>query len=169
MSVVPSFVYVFDPKVDKLPPCPEIRRENIILKKHRGPLFDSIGNILWHVASGFTFYRWSIYDKTTGEEIMYNHTAYGLLHFQFMKKLGGGYHIGPSFTKPSERSKGLYAYINWTILAALQNEGCKFFMRVAQSNIASIRGIEKAGFRRVGYMRRVGFSYKLCDEQGKLL
>lgn len=169
MSVVPSFVYVFDPKVDKLPPCPEIRRENIILKKHRGPLFDSIGNILWHVASGFTFYRWSIYDKTTGEEIAYSHSTHNLLHFHFVRQLGGGYFVGPDATLSSERKQGLHPYILWSILSALQNSGELIFGRVAIDNTASIKGIEKAGFRRVGYMRRVGFSYKLCDEQGKLL
>lgn len=55
MSITPSYVYVFDPKVDKLPPCPEVKRENIIIKKHRGPLFESFGNIFWHITSGFSF------------------------------------------------------------------------------------------------------------------
>lgn len=111
MSVTPSYVYVFDPKVDKLPPCPEVKRENIIIKKHRGPLFESFGNIFWHITSGFSFYRWSILDRTTGEELAYSHTSYGLWHFLFIQQLceeGNGYFVGPDATIPPERKKGLH-------------------------------------------------------------
>jgi hypothetical protein len=172
MSVTPSYVYVFDPKVDKLPPCPEVKRENIIIKKHRGPLFESFGNIFWHITSGFSFYRWSILDQTTGEELAYSHTSYRLWHFLFIKQLckeGNGYFVGPDATIPPERKKGLHPYLLWTILSSLQKEGRPLYGRVAMHNTASIKGLEKAGFRRVGYMKRIGLTYRLCDEQGRLL
>ena len=164
----PQYVYVFDPKTDLLPTQPKVKRENICIRKYRAPL-RSLNNAYWHIGSLGRYFKWSIYDKTTKKELTYDHTSYGLPHFQFIQRLGGGYVVGPSATLPSERGQGQHSYIPWSIVSFLSRRKKKIFVWVAMDNIASIKGIEKVGFRRVGYLIKIGHLYKLCDEHGTLL
>lgn len=168
MSNKPDYIYLFDPKVDSLPPQPEVKRKNIVIKRHCAP-FNSINNAYWHIGSFRRFFRWSIYDSINRQEIAYSHTTYGVPHFQFIRKLGGGYFVGPDATLPSERGQGLHPLILWSILSSAKETNKQIFVLVSQENIASIKGIEKAGFRRVGYAIKRLHVYWLCDEHGTLL
>ncbi len=89
MSNNPDYIYLFDPKEDSLPHQPEVKRKKFIVKRHRAPL-NSINNVYWHIGSFGKFSRWGIHDKTTQQEMAYTHMTYGVPHFQFIRKLGGG-------------------------------------------------------------------------------
>lgn len=168
MSNKPDYIYLFDPREDSLPPQPKVKRKNIIVKRHRAPL-NSINNVYWHIGSFGRFFRWSIYDKTTQREIAYTHTTYGIPPFQFIRKLGGGSLVGPGATLPSERGQGLHPLVLWSVLSFAKETNEQMFTLVSQENIASIKGIEKAGFCRVGYAIKRHHVYWLCDEHGTLL
>jgi len=72
----------------------------------------------------------------------------------------GDFVIGPCATAPSHRGRGIYPAVLSCICAERRSRGeRRAFMVVAQDNHASIRGIEKAGFRRAGealLIRRMG-------------
>lgn len=83
-------IYFFDPERHK-PKSIEPRIPNVRVVKRRAPL-KSLNNLLWHVFSGFTYYRYSVIDIATGEELAYTHSSKHLPHIQFVKnfKMGGG-------------------------------------------------------------------------------
>jgi len=59
-------------------------------------------------------------------------------------------YIGPCFTAPEYRGLGIYPHVLTVILATLKRDGFKkALIEARKDNIASIRSIEKAGFRRV--------------------
>lgn len=55
-----------------------------------------------------------------------------------------GYHIGPCYTEPGHRGKGLYPLLLQHIMDDKPNT--KFYMIIDENNIASIRGVRKVGF-----------------------
>lgn len=71
--------------------------------------------------------------------------------FPFMKK--GDYQIGPCVTSVEHRGKGLYPFVINYIVAD-KDFGGEFYMIVADTNTPSIKGIEKAGFKRVGNIKK---------------
>jgi GNAT superfamily N-acetyltransferase len=59
-----------------------------------------------------------------------------------------------SLTLPDYRGRGLQPRVYTAIAHALSQEGYRrFFACVHEENLPSIRGMEKAGFRRVGHLR----------------
>lgn len=72
--------------------------------------------------------------------------------FPFMKQ--GEYSIGPCVTKPEYRGRGLYGRALDSITSHPMYRGGVFYMSVNEHNTPSIRGIEKAGFRLVGRIRK---------------
>lgn len=64
------------------------------------------------------------------------------------------YEIGPCVTRVDCRGRGLYPDVLRFICHNVGGPKSKFYMLVAPSNTASIRGIEKAGFSQVGYVKR---------------
>lgn len=68
--------------------------------------------------------------------------------FPFLKP--GEYMIGPCMTAPDYRGQGLYGRALACITGHPMYRGGVFYMSVNARNAASIRGIEKAGFRLVG-------------------
>ena len=62
--------------------------------------------------------------------------------FPFLNK--GEFEIGPCFTLPKFRGRGVYPSVLIYILE--KNKNSKFYMIVHKNNIPSIRGIEKSGF-----------------------
>lgn len=66
----------------------------------------------------------------------------------------GEYSIGPCVTAPQFRGQGLYGKTLTYITGHPMYRDGVFYMSVNEHNAASIRGIEKAGFRRVGKIRK---------------
>ncbi len=76
-----------------------------------------------------------------------------LLIFPFMPRKG--IHIAPCRTMPEERGKGYYSYLLRLIVEG--NPEGDFYMIVNESNTASIRGVEKAGFFRFAVGKKTRF------------
>lgn len=105
------------------------------------------------------------YVANNDDEIM--HTSYvipGCFKFPFMRK--NDYEIGPCFTYPEFRGKEIYPKVLRYICKNIGNESTRFFMIVSINNISSIRGIEKAGFNKFGFVdkSRVLKRYLLMQE-----
>ena len=95
------------------------------------------------------------------------HQAYVMkkcFKFPFMKK--GDIHIGPCATPEEYRGQGIYPAVIRKITEdfGLQTDGKTGYMIVEESNLPSIKGVEKAGFRKCGVLARRGF-LKVYKEQ----
>lgn len=75
--------------------------------------------------------------------------------FPFLGK--NEYEIGPCVTSPDYRRKGSYAYVLEHITTSLEYEGSRFYMIVTDTNIPSVKGIEKAGFEACGTVKKSRF------------
>lgn len=125
----------------------------------------SFTNLFWHIFSGFTFYKYAIIDDETKREIACTHISKNLPHFDFIHRLGGGYHIGPDFTVPEFRGLGFHPYILSCVLKdTIKKDPNEFiYIIVSDWNIASIKGIEKSGFNFVCSTKHEEFQYKLVE------
>lgn len=63
------------------------------------------------------------------------------------------YEIGPCFTYPQYRGNGIYPSVLRSICNSIGNDNTTFYMIVDETNIASIKGIEKAGFKKCGIVK----------------
>ncbi|WP_302777619.1 GNAT family N-acetyltransferase [Porphyromonas uenonis] len=157
-------IYVFRKGIETLNEVePRYDRPYKVVKK-RGAC-KSFTNLFWHIFSGFTFYKYSIIDVESGDEIAYTHVSTGLPHFDFIHRLGGGYHIGPDFTVPKYRGKGFHPFILTYAIRDLLNlrPDVYIYMCVSQGNTSSIKGIERVGFHFCGRMKREEYQYKLIE------
>ena len=68
------------------------------------------------------------------------------------------YEIGPCHTFSQFRGRGIYPRILRHIVSTVGTEETKFYMVVNSNNESSIRGIEKAGFSRIGIMEVRGIT-----------
>ena len=90
-----------------------------------------------------------IYYLNDGDELM--HTSYVVPKCSKFPFLGtNDYEIGPCYTYPAHRGKGIYPKMLQWICNCVGNDDTVFYMIVDESNIASIKGIEKAGLKRCG-------------------
>lgn len=82
--------------------------------------------------------------------------------FKRFKSQDAGY-IGPCFTHPAYRGKGLYTYVLLKICDFLKEKGKeRAFICTKTNNLASMRGIEKAGFRikyEIGLLKILFFDF----------
>lgn len=86
------------------------------------------------------------------------------LRFPFMKK--GDFEIGPCLTVPEMRGRGIYPRVLSSIVKSYRSQNdADFYMLVAPDNRASIKGIEKAGFVRVGTAKKHLGAYKACFDK----
>lgn len=94
------------------------------------------------------------------------HTSYLIpkcIKFPFLCK--GDYEIGPCYTAPSYRGRGIYPAVLRYICTNVGNDNTNFYMIVSDTNAPSVRGIEKASFSRIGYVRVSRFKrYYLSKE-----
>lgn len=82
------------------------------------------------------------------------HTSYIVprcYKFSFMER--NDYEIGPCYTYPKYRGKGIYSSMLLYVCEKLGNAQTTFYMIVDSENLASVRGIEKAGFEFCGTVR----------------
>lgn len=107
--------------------------------------------------------RTQIYFVADGEEIM--HTSCVIpkcSKFQFLGK--DDYEIGPCFTSPKHRGKGIYPAVLRNICQNIGTENTVFYMIVDENNQPSIKGVEKAGFVRCGTVRVTKYTKKYILE-----
>lgn len=71
--------------------------------------------------------------------------------------------IGPCFTNPAFRGKGIFPKVLSEICRRRGNNTQTFYIFADEKNIPSIKGIEKAGFVRCGLVRESKYlkRYKL--------
>lgn len=114
--------------------------------------------LFWAITCG----RARVYYATKNEELV--HTSYVIpkcLKFPFLNKQD--YEIGPCFTYPKFRGKGIYPAMLQYICSSEGDNSTVFYMIVDEGNTSSIRGIEKSGFERCGNVKvsRVLKRYKI--------
>ncbi len=83
------------------------------------------------------------------------HTSYVIPKcgkFPFLKK--NDHEIGPCYTAPEFRGRGIYPDVIRFICARFSELAGVFYMIVDEGNTSSIRGIEKAGFVCIGKVRK---------------
>ena len=99
-----------------------------------------------------TFGKAKVYCYRLNGELV--HTSYVIpkcYKFPFMSKWD--YEIGPCFTYPKFRGKGIYPQMLKYICSSISTEKTVFYMIVDETNLPSIKGIEKAGFQRCGTIK----------------
>lgn len=106
--------------------------------------------------------RYSKYCVSNGNgDIVHYSTVIGkCIKFKFLTNTNS-YEIGPCFTKVEYRGKGIYPYVLSKIIS---DEAKDYYMLVRQDNLSSIRGIEKAGFKQVGYACKHHGIWRKTDE-----
>lgn len=93
---------------------------------------------------------------TTDTNGVVTHTSYVVgkcFKFPFLNV--DDYEIGPCVTHPDYRGQGLFPMVLEYVTNTLG--GRNFYMLVDPHNIASVRGIEKAGFSRIGETQKTKF------------
>ncbi len=78
-----------------------------------------------------------------------------IFKFPFMKKQD--LEIGPCYTVAEFRGRGFYPQMLLHITSQEEYKNSDFWMIVEEKNEASIRGIEKAGFQKVGEVKKTKF------------
>ena len=113
-----------------------------------------------NICSGGQFCEYQLINKN-GEVVSKAELVSWIPIFKFMPRKA--YHIGPCSTVPKERGKGFYPYLLNCIIA--NNPAAEYYMIVDESNLSSIKGVQKAGFVEVGrgYKDKLGF-YRLSQK-----
>lgn len=111
-----------------------------------------------------TLGRAKIFYISNSEDLV--HTSYVVprcFKFAFMGR--DDYEIGPCMTYPQYRGKGIYpSALRW-ICKEVGNGRSTFYMIVDEKNTASIRGMEKAGFKKYGIVKVTKFTKRYVLEQ----
>lgn len=109
----------------------------------------SIMHVIWFF---FTFGKYKIVYVYDGEKLIhYTHAIPKFWKFSFMSN--NDLEIGPCWTDEKYRGQGIYPYIIQQITKK-DIEDRNWFMIVDKNNIASIKGMEKAGFEKVGQVKK---------------
>ena len=111
--------------------------------------------LYFYVISGGRFTVYYAADPLTGSILHTSYVTGPSFKFPFMHK--GDIHIGPCYTSPDARGRGLYKQALHSIHGDHAAGGAHAYMLVAESNIPSIRGIEASGFQFVGHAERNPF------------
>lgn len=128
--------------------------KNFILKKRRiSPRTILRGghfliDLYWLVITRGRTWVYSVFEA--GKEIHHSYCNSAFFKFPFMSE--GDFHIGRCKTIPSHRGQGIYPRVISIIAkdCLKQNPYADIYMIVKNDNTASLRGIQKAGFNRVG-------------------
>ena len=108
----------------------------------------SYKDYLWRFISLGGYHKVCVFDKGA---VIHTSTVIGRgFKFPFLKR--GEAQIGPCFTKQDFRGQGIYPAVLKLILSSGKYKG--YYMLVRDDNAASIRGIEKAGFSKIGTVEK---------------
>lgn len=113
----------------------------------------SFHNIAWKLFSLNKFCEYQLCDKN-GQVLSFAQVMPKIFIFNFMK---AGLHIGPCATKKEYRGRGYYPFLLKKIVSDYSKQYSEFYIFCDKNNIASQRGIEKAGFHKIG----IGIKNKL--------
>lgn len=103
----------------------------------------------WFITGGKTKV---VYVEKDGKVIHTSLVVSKCFKFPFMIK--GDYEIGPCVTKAEYRGQGVYPSVLNHITSSYGDEGTNFYMLVHETNLPSIRGVEKAGFERISTVEK---------------
>lgn len=107
----------------------------------------------WYIFTRGTYKIIYIFDDN--KIIHYTHAIPKFWKFRFMEH--NDIEIGPCWTDESYRGEGIYPFVIEFVVNFLKNSYDSFFMMVSENNTASIQGIEKAGFHRIGEIHKSRF------------
>lgn len=108
--------------------------------------------IFWYL---FTFGRYFILYIKDGDRIIhYSHCFTKFYKFPFMTRKD--LEIGPCWTDSQYRGQSLYPFAISHIYEQFRGKYKNFYIFTSQDNIASQRGIEKAGFVKIMNLRKSG-------------
>ena len=144
-------VKVFTPKIKKLLLCGEKKNIKTLIVRLLFQIRTKGKAKIYYVA----------------DENKLKHTSYVVPRcgkFPFLDE--NDYEIGPCFTYPDHRGKGIYPEVLRFICCHIGDHNTTFYMIVDEKNIASIKGIEKAGFKKCGVVEvsKLTKRYKLCKK-----
>ena len=119
----------------------------------------------WLVIS---YFELAIYYVKDGEKLIHTSLVTNKsFKFPFMSE--NDLHIGPCITKEEYRGRGIYPKVLQKI--ALDSPQKTLFMIIEDSNIASIKGVTKAGFKKIGkickYKKLFSNIYTLKSDEWK--
>lgn len=87
---------------------------------------------------------------TLAKDDTISHTSYLVRkNYKFPFMGSKDYHIGPCFTHPNYRGQNIYPFV-LNFIGQHISSASHIFMLVGPANKSSIRGVEKAGFVRIG-------------------
>ena len=123
--------------------------EQLMVKRVRPAIFGSLHNLLWRLGSINGCY-WEYQLLREGKVVSRAEVISWFPKFSFMPRQG--IHIGPCRTETEERGRGYYPYLLSCIVG--EQPESEYYMIVNDTNLPSIRGVEKAGFRRFAEGRK---------------
>lgn len=138
--------YLYSQKVSEQVTLPE----GFSVTQKKMPPFSSIHAMLWTITKGSGFYKIYTLINRKGEKVCYAETLNKCPFLRFLPR--NVVHIGPCMTPPEHRGNGYYPLLIKHIASLYRGVDC--YMFVHESNIASIKGIEKAGFERIGTCKK---------------
>lgn len=109
------------------------------------PHSNSIHDILWNICSFGKYREYKLIDVSNGKTVSKAQVMPKILIFPFMKN--DGIHIGPCSTDSQYRGRGFYPTLLKKIMLDYRSKVKDFYIFCDSNNIASIRGIEKTGFK----------------------
>lgn len=139
---------------------PEVKVKKIspfalVLEGEKPGMKTLLGRLLFYMLSKGNFRIYYVTEDTSGIPI---HTSYVMgrsFKFPFMEK--NTLHIGPCYTAPTHRGRGIYRKVLGAIVKSNGKDYSKAYMMVAEDNLPSVKGIEAAGFCPVGTVERSRF------------
>lgn len=144
-------LYYLDKNAERLPckvsvKCQKIRFFSLFIKGEDFSFNLFLSRLMWCVTAHGK--ARIFYVEQEGEILHTSLVIPSCRKFPFLNKCD--YEIGPCFTDESARGRGYYPQTLDFIIKNLKNAQ-DFYMIVDDENIASIKGIKKAGFIETGY------------------
>lgn len=128
---------------------PSLLRWNLPKEKLSAKVF-LVRMMFWFITRGKARI---VYATTENDGVV--HTSYVIpkcFKFPFLQR--SDYEIGPCETNPQYRGHGIYPNVLRFICRSFREKNTTFYMIVNASNAASVHGIEKAGFKKCGTVRK---------------
>ena len=152
---------LYERKYDSYQECPvvdfkaESRKISLFrpfIKGEKKNVKTFLARTMLFILSKGEFYIYYVREEATGRPVHTSCVTGPGCKFPFMEK--GDIHIGPCYTEPDHRGKGIYR----NVLRAIHADSCRkhrrAYMIVDEENLPSIKGIESAGFTLVGAVER---------------